>query len=62
MKFYRKNQSCSIHLSEVLTMPPTNGFTTIYATLAAYTFYPEKPLAVIIPIFQLHYKNSLKIK
>lgn len=32
---------------------PLNGLVTVYATLAAYTFYPNKPKATIKQIFEL---------
>jgi hypothetical protein len=32
---------------------PINGFTTIFANLVAYSFYPDKPSAAIQPIYEL---------
>jgi Transposase DDE domain len=32
---------------------PINGFTTVFANLAAYTFYPNKPHTDIKPIYEL---------
>ncbi|HEY9704572.1 MAG TPA: IS982 family transposase [Allocoleopsis sp.] len=39
-----------------------NGFTTVFANLAAYSFYPDKPSAAIQKIYELKSgENSLKV-
>lgn len=38
---------------------PSNGFATIFASLAAYSFYPNKPSAHIKPIYQLSAPGDL---
>ena len=43
-----------LDLSVYRQRSPVNGLVTVYATLAAYTFYPDKPSASIIPIRELN--------